>query len=80
MATAWARFEGPRLLLLSENDLTVQEFIDTTTSDAQWQQAMSLRPPQRVTLSGADHTCSSSESQRALEAATLRWLADMSIA
>ena len=80
MATAWARFEGPRLLLLSENDLTAQEFIDTTTSDAQWQQAMSLRPPQRVTLSGADHTCSSSESQRALEAATLRWLADMSIA
>ena len=77
MARAWERFEGPRLLLLSENDLSAQEFVDTTSSDAQWQQVMKLRPPTKVQLHGADHTCSSSDSQRALEAATVRWLGDV---
>ena len=74
MARAWARFEGPRLLLLSENDLTAQEFVETCRSEDSWKQALALRPPTQIQLAGADHTCSSSASQQALEAATVGWI------
>jgi len=74
MALAWAGFDGAVLLLLSEHDHTAQEFVEFSQGHAAWQQALRQRPPQRVTLAGADHTCSAPAAQRAAEEATLRWL------
>lgn len=74
MAQAWERFDGPVLLLLSEHDLTAAEFLEYTSSNPRWQASLALRPPQRETIPGADHTCSQSAAQRHLEAATAAWL------
>jgi len=75
MARAWAAYAGPVLLLLSEHDYTAREFGEFTVASAEWQQAMRRCEPTRVQVEGADHTCSSPGAQRAVEAATARWLA-----
>lgn len=74
MASAWQAFDRPVLLMLSDDDYTAREFNDYSTADARWQAALRKRPPQRVALAGADHTCSAPAAQRALEAATSAWL------
>jgi len=74
MALAWQGFQGPVLLLLSERDTTAQEFTAFTRGDALWREALQARAPERVTLAGADHTCSSPAGQAAAEQATLAWL------
>lgn len=74
MAQAWQGFAGPVLLLLSEHDTTAQEFSEYVQGCSRWQAALRQRPPQRVALAGADHTCSSPEAQAAAEQATLAWL------
>ena len=74
MAQAWAAFPGAVLLLLSERDATAQEFGEFSSSDATWRQALQARAPQRVSLPGADHTCSQPAAQQAVEAATLHWM------
>jgi exosortase A-associated hydrolase 1 len=76
MARAWATFEGPRLLLLSELDLTAREFAEFSTASEEWRQALEQRAPRRIMLGGADHTCSQAAAARAAEAATLQWLAE----
>jgi uncharacterized protein len=75
MAQAWADFTGPILLMLSERDLTAQEFADFSASDPHFQRAWQARPPTRVSLAEADHTCSSAAAQRAAEDGTALWLA-----
>jgi uncharacterized protein len=72
MALGLENFKGPVLLMLSENDLTAREFVEHSQSDAGWQHALAQRPPQRVDLAGADHTCS-----QASEVATVQWLAKL---
>jgi exosortase A-associated hydrolase 1 len=74
MALAWTAFTGPTLLMLSELDLTAREFTETTAASPQWQQALGQGDTTRVTVAGADHTCSSPTAQRAVEAATVHWL------
>jgi uncharacterized protein len=74
MAQAWQRFNGPLLLLISERDMTAQEFTDFSGRDPHWQKALQQHPPERVLLAGADHTCSSPAAQRAAELATAAWL------
>jgi exosortase A-associated hydrolase 1 len=74
MAVAWADFGRPVLLLLSENDYTANEFAEYTGADATWQSAFRQTAAQRVTLPGADHTCSTVAAQHAAEQATLDWL------
>ena len=73
MAQAWTAFTGPVLLLMSERDYTANEFDEFTTRDSSWRRAFAARPPERVTLTGADHTCSTPAAQRAAEAATAAW-------
>lgn len=77
MAKAWAAFQGPTLLLLSESDHTAREFIEYTASSTPWQAALKQRPPTRVSLRGADHTCSTAATKRAMEATTTQWLATL---
>ena len=74
MAQAYAAFSGHSLLMLSEHDHTAQEFAEHSRADATWQQALARRPPQRVLLAGADHTCSQPATQQAMEAATGQFL------
>lgn len=71
MARAWRAFPGPILLLLSERDLTAQEFQDTLQDPVAWARN---RPPTQVHLQGADHTCSQPPSLAQNEAAVLSWL------
>jgi uncharacterized protein len=73
MAQAWAAFNGPLLLLMSERDYTANEFDEFTATAPDWRRAMQTRGPERVTLSDADHTCSTPAAQRAAEAATAAW-------
>ena len=74
MAAAWARFTGPTLLLMSERDLTAQEFDEHSRSDVAWQQALQTRPPQRVRLANADHTCSTPATHTEMLNATAAFL------
>ncbi len=74
MAAAWAAFKGPILLLMSGDDYTAREFADHAGADPAWQQAFRKRPPTRVDLPEADHTCSTPGAKAAAEAATLQWL------
>jgi uncharacterized protein len=74
MALGLENFKGPVLLMLSDNDLTAREFVEHSQSDAAWQRALARRPPQRVALAGADHTCSTPAAQQASEGATVQWL------
>ncbi len=73
MARAWATFSGPTLLLMSDQDHTAKEFDEFCASEDCWRRALAARPPERVNLIGADHTCSAPEAQRAAEAATIAW-------
>jgi uncharacterized protein len=75
MAQAWLAFAGATLLMLSEKDLTAQEFVEFCQADPAFQNALNVHPPTRMSLAGADHTCSSPQAQRAAEEATTRWLA-----
>ncbi len=75
MARAWSGFAGAILLMLSERDLTAQEFADFSATDPAFRQALQAKPPTRVTLTDADHTCSTASAQLAAERQTAQWLA-----
>ena len=79
MAQAWTTFTGPRLLLLSQGDLTAREFIEFTATHAGWKAALQRRPPDSVTLADADHTCSTPAAHHALVRATLHWLSQATV-
>jgi exosortase A-associated hydrolase 1 len=68
------RFGGPVLVLMSEHDLTAQEFRDLCRSSAAWARLLARPASTVVDLAGADHTFSS---HQALQLATVRciqWL------
>lgn len=67
-------FAGPILILISERDLTAQEFVDLCSADPKWQSALAAPNRSSCALPDADHTFSD---RRALAAATERcvqWL------
>ena len=74
MARAWAAFDGDILLVLSGNDYTAKEFIDTTRSDPAW--AGALRHPrlQRQDMPEADHTFTARAWQARVDELTIAWL------
>ena len=57
MAQGWRAFPGPILLLLSERDLTAQEFVEHANSSEAWQGWARKPLLEQHTLPGADHTC-----------------------
>ncbi|MCR5866039.1 hydrolase 1, exosortase A system-associated [Aquincola sp. J276] len=75
MAQAWHRFGGPVLLLVSGDDYTAREFIDTTGSAPAWKGAMARPGLQRVDLPEADHTFSDRRYGSEVASATSAWLA-----
>lgn len=74
MARACRRFAGPLLLLLSERDMTAQEFSELASSDKEWRRALARGNVTRVSLRDADHTLSDRPARLALEAACIHWL------
>lgn len=64
----------PALLILSGDDYTAKEFIETTRTDTAWQNALSPKRVTTIDIAGADHTFSSAEWRQAVERATLAWL------
>jgi uncharacterized protein len=75
MAQGWKQYGGPILLLLSENDYTAKEFIETAQQNEAWRGALAREQLTRVDLSGTDHTCSDRAGRLQLEEATAAWLA-----
>ena len=74
MAQGWRAFPGPILLLLSERDLTAQEFVEHASTHPAWsgwqhRSGLTLHP-----LGQADHTGSSPAAQKTLHTHTLQWL------
>ncbi|MBS0508540.1 MAG: hydrolase 1, exosortase A system-associated [Proteobacteria bacterium] len=75
MAFGYQAFEGKILLILSQRDLTAQEFIEQASTHPWWQGALERPAVTRHDLVDADHTCSQPGQQQQLEDLTLAWLA-----
>lgn len=74
MAAAWRAFPGPLLLVISERDLTAQEFLGHAASDAAWQGLLTQPRVSRCNLADADHTFSRASWRAVVEDQTLAWL------
>ena len=74
MAQAWKHYPGPKLVVLSGNDYTAKEFVETTASDALWRANVAQANVSRLDVAGADHTFSDPADQRLVEQRTLAWL------
>lgn len=77
MAEGWHRFTGPVLLLLSERDLTAQEFSEYADAEPAWAGWREKAGLTKQCLAGADHTCSSPEALVAVEVQTRDWLSQI---
>lgn len=71
MADAVAEFSGRTLLILSENDYTAREFLETAKLDKVWQRNFDNPLSSRLELPGADHTFPQSAAHASVERATL---------
>lgn len=74
MLQAWQSFDGHTLLLLSERDLTAQEFLEHTRMHASWAACVASSRVQQHVLPGADHTCSTPASSLLVQELTQQWL------
>lgn len=74
MARGLESFHGQVLILLSGEDYTAKEFIESVKADPAW--ALGLSRPQVALneIQGADHTFSSAEWRGQVEQMTLQWL------
>jgi exosortase A-associated hydrolase 1 len=68
------KFSGPTLILMSERDLTAQEFRDLGSASADWQKALRRTGVTTVDLPGADHTFSTEGSLQLATRHSLDWL------
>ena len=74
MASAWKRFAGPVLLVISGDDYTAKEFLGHATTDTQWDGALQGANVQRFDLPESDHTFSTRAASAALEQQCCAWL------
>lgn len=74
MARALETFHGEVLLLLSGNDYTAKEFIQTVQADRLWSAAIGKPNITQIEIPEADHTFSSLEWRRQVENITRKWL------
>lgn len=75
MAQGWQTFPGPILLLLSERDLTAQEFVEYANASPRWRLCLQQAKLSQHTLPQADHTCAQPQAHQALAMHTQEWLA-----
>lgn len=74
MAQGWQAFNGPILLLLSECDLTAQEFVEHARTSPPWRLCLQKDRLSQYTLPHADHTCAPPQAHQAVATHTLDWL------
>ena len=74
MADSLARFDGKLLVMLSEADLTAQEFSGLAQDDPAWKTLMGAARVTSKTLPKADHTCSRGPWHDQLTQFTLAWV------
>ena len=80
MVDTWSAFGGASLLVLSGNDYTAKEFLEATLTDDRWQRTLAQPRVTRLDVADADHTFSQPQARAAVEAGTLRWLAQAVVA
>jgi len=74
MAEGLRSFPGPVLVILSGRDLTAKEFLEFMATNAAWKGALARPSLSRCDVADADHTFSSVQGRREMEAQTLSWL------
>ena len=77
MAKGWRALEGKIMLILSERDLTAQEFVEHAQIHPAWRGLLSHPHVTQHRVNGADHTFSSTLVQREVETGVLAWLNDL---
>lgn len=77
MLQGMREFAGPILLVLSERDLTAQEFLVGMRDNAAAATLLQRPDVRQVAVAGADHTFSREHWQIAAEDALLAWLSEM---
>ncbi|WP_342618739.1 hydrolase 1, exosortase A system-associated [Rhodoferax sp. GW822-FHT02A01] len=74
MAQALRQYSGRVLLLLSANDYTAKEFLETASTDPLWSGLLHRPGLERVDVDGADHTFSRQQWRASAEQAVLQWM------
>lgn len=74
MAEGWRRFDGSVLLVLSGDDYTAKEFLETCDGSPAWQALLRRAGTRRQDLAEADHTLSAQADRDAVANLTLDWL------
>ena len=74
MTSGLRDFSGNLLLLISEADLTAQEFQVRIAEDPEWGRLTSQQQTTWVRLTGTDHTFSNAKGLDAANNAILSWL------
>lgn len=74
MVEGLTRFEGETLVVLSGNDYTAKEFLETVQLDQVWQAQLARPQVSRIDIVDADHTFSQPGAQEQMEEATVSWL------
>lgn len=74
MRSGLSRFKGPTLVLISEHDLTAQEFVDLYTRDRRWNAIVETPLVKTVRLPGADHTFSTRHSLSEATRKCMDWI------
>jgi hypothetical protein len=77
MAEGLDGFRGSVLLVLSERDLTAQEFSEFVKSDRRWAELVGRPNVRQVRMAEPDHTFSSAKWREAVERMTIQWLDDV---
>lgn len=75
MLAGMRRFSGKIHFVLSENDLTAQEFRQLADNDRQWKRALGARNVELVQVPEANHTFSTQAWRVQVEALTKTWIA-----
>jgi len=74
MLDGFRRFTHDSLIVLSENDLTAQEFSSLVTSDKSWEGALAAPGITMHTVADADHTFSRRSWQDEVSRLTIEWV------
>lgn len=74
MLSAWQRFQGRALIILSGRDLTAKEFLEYSAARPPWQRLLDGSRTTRQDFPDADHTFSTRQDRDAVAACTARWI------
>lgn len=74
MADGLEGFAGNILIVLSEADLTAQEFVETARASVRWKKILRLSSVERLSILGADHIFSESNLRALFIDGMIEWL------